>query len=64
MADPTTNTDANGHVVVVGNGVMLTGMVQTVSNGVATVLLTDAYAAESVTVTVNCCNIRQQKIKS
>jgi hypothetical protein len=64
MSDPSTNTDANGKLVNVGNGVVLTGTVSSVSNGQATILLTDAYAPESVSVTVPCASIRQQKSKS
>lgn len=64
MAAPTTNTDANGHVVAVGNGVQLSGVVQSVTNGTAVVLLTEAYGPETVSVSVACCDIRQQKQKS
>jgi hypothetical protein len=64
MAAPTTNTDANGRLVSIGNGVQLSGVVQSVSNGVATILLTEAYGPETVTVRVSCCDIRQQKLKS
>ena len=64
MPIPTTNTDAQGRVVQVGNGVLLTGVVTSVNNGSATILLTESYGPETVSVTVSCCDIRGQKLKS
>lgn len=64
MSTPHTNLDANGHLVVVGNGVVLVGTVSSVTNGQATVLLTDAYSPETISVTTPCYNLRQQKAKS
>jgi hypothetical protein len=63
MSTPITNTDANGHLVTAGNGAMLSGTVQSVSNGQAVILLTEAYGPETVYVTINCANIRVQKLK-
>jgi hypothetical protein len=64
MSIPITQTDANGHLVSVGNGAMLTGIVTNVSNGQATILLTEAYGPETISVTIACCDIRVQKLKS
>jgi len=65
MPAPTTLTDANGRLVVAGNGVVLTGVVQSVNSvtGVATIELTDAYLPESNIITTPCYNIRVQKLK-
>lgn len=57
-------TDANGHVVAAGNGVLISGTVTAVNNGQATILLTDAYNPETISVTTPVYNIRVQKLKS
>ena len=62
---PSTQTDANGKVVTVGNGVMLDGVVASINpaTGVATITLSDAYNVAGVSVNVACYNIREQKLK-
>jgi hypothetical protein len=54
---------ALGHVVVVGNGALLSGTVTNVSNGQATILLTEAYGPETVSVVTPVYNLRIQKLK-
>jgi hypothetical protein len=59
-----TLTDANGRLVVAGNGVILVGRVTSVDGvGNATILLSDSYdtlTSQRTTVIVPCYNVRQQ----
>jgi len=63
MAAPTTNTDANGRLVVAGDGRSIACKVLSVSNGLASILLVDQYAttlAGRITVNnVPCYSLKE-----
>ncbi len=59
-----TNTDANGKLVVAGNGAMISARITSVDGvGNATLLLSDAYdtlTSQRTSITVPCYTIREQ----
>jgi hypothetical protein len=63
---PTTNTDSNGRLVVVGDGRSISCKILSVSNGLASILLNDQYAtttAQRITVNnVPCYALKEGSI--
>ena len=60
---PTTNTDLNGRLVVVGDGRSVSCKILSVSNGLASILLNDTYAttlAQRITVNNVPCYILKE----